>query len=83
MQRFYRYAAQIGAFASDSRGALREPVSVKYRAGLSHAETEIEKWRAETDARNPPRKDRKAKNRQSETGARQPNPLAASLAVSA
>jgi hypothetical protein len=40
-------------------GALREPVSVKYRTGLSHAETEIEKWRAETGARNPPLQDRK------------------------
>jgi hypothetical protein len=33
-----------------------EPVSVKYRTGLQHAETEIGKWRPETDARNPTRK---------------------------
>jgi hypothetical protein len=48
--------------APDSRGALREPVSVKYRTGLSHAETEIEKWRAETGARNPPLQDRNTRN---------------------
>src|ERR1700730_948345 len=35
---------------------------------------EIGKWRAETGARNPPRKNRNTKNRRSETGARQPNP---------
>jgi hypothetical protein len=34
------------------------------------AELEIGKWRSETGARNPPLKDRNAKNRQSETGAR-------------
>ena len=38
---------------------LREPVSVTYRTGLRHAETEIGKWRAETGVRNPPALDRK------------------------
>jgi short chain dehydrogenase len=74
LQKVFRSCGFRADDAPDSRGALREPVSVKYRTGLSHAETEIEKWRADTDARNPPRKDRKAKNRRSETGARQPNP---------
>src|SRR5216684_1402018 len=31
------------------------------RAGLRHVETEIGKWRAETDARKPPARDRKLK----------------------
>jgi hypothetical protein len=41
---------------------------VNNRTGLRHAELEIGKSRPETPARNPPRKDRKAKNRRSETG---------------
>src|SRR5712671_5217407 len=38
---------------------LCEPVSVTYRTGLRHVETEIGKWRAETDARKPPAGDQK------------------------
>ena len=57
-----------------TRRVLREPVSVNSRTGLRHAEMEIGKWRGETGARNPPRKDLNTKNRPSETGARQPNP---------
>jgi hypothetical protein len=44
------------------------------RTGLRPAEMEIEKWRAETGARNPPRTDRNTENRRPETGASQPNP---------
>src|SRR5438045_3321680 len=57
-----------------SGGALCEPVSVCNRTGLCPTEMEIGKWRAETGARNPPRKDRNTKNCRSEAGARQPNP---------
>src|SRR6266853_1711884 len=46
---------------------LCEPVSVTYRAGLRHVETEIGKWRAETDARKPPTWDRKPQNCRPET----------------
>jgi hypothetical protein len=45
------------------------------RTGLRLAEMEIEKWRAETGARNPPLKDRNTRNCQPRDGARQPNPL--------
>src|ERR1700730_18673897 len=57
------------------KGALRTRVSVCNRTGLRPAEMEIEKWRPETGARNPPLKDRNSKNRRSETRARRPNPL--------
>src|ERR1700731_1628275 len=67
--------------AADLRAGVRlilkgpcEPLSVRYRTGLRTAETEIEKWRAETGARNPPRKGRNTRNCQPETGAPQPNP---------
>jgi len=53
---------------------LCEPVLVNSRTGLRPAEMEIEKWRAETGARNPPRKGRNTRNCQPETGAPQPNP---------
>jgi hypothetical protein len=43
--------------AVDSAPTMRP--TVVGRTGLSHAETEIEKWRAETGARNPPLQDRK------------------------
>jgi hypothetical protein len=51
-----------------------EPVSVGYRTGLRHAETEIGKLRAETGARNPPVLDRKSGNFGTEIRPRQPNP---------
>jgi hypothetical protein len=44
------------------------------RTGLRPAEMEVEKWRAETGVRNPPRTDRNTGNCRPETGARQPNP---------
>ena len=51
-----------------------EPVSVPYRTGLRHAETEIGKWQAETGVAKPPIRDRKSRNCRPETPARQPNP---------
>src|SRR5712691_11807462 len=51
-----------------------EPVSVTYRTGLCHVETELGKWRAETGARNPLVLDRKCGNCGTETRAYQPNP---------
>ena len=59
--------------APDTRRALCEPVSVSSRTGLRPAEMEIEKWRAETGAQNPPRTDRNTENCRPETGAPQPN----------
>jgi hypothetical protein len=53
---------------------LCEPVSVTYRTGLRHVETEIGKWRAETDARKPPAGDQKPQNCRPETRAHRPNP---------
>ena len=53
---------------------LREPVSVTYRTGLGHAETEIGKWRAETGAAKPPVQSRKSGICRPETRARQHNP---------
>jgi hypothetical protein len=53
---------------------LCEPVSVTYRTGLRHAETEIENWRAETGPSDPPVQGRKSGNCRPETRARQPNP---------
>ena len=50
-----------------------EPVSVTYRAGLRHVETEIGKWRAETGDRNPTVHDQKSHNCRPETWARDPN----------
>jgi hypothetical protein len=47
---------QFARWAPDPRRALREPVSVNGRTGLRPAEMEIEKWRAETGARIPPRR---------------------------
>jgi hypothetical protein len=40
--------------AVQARNRLRKPVSVTYRTGLGHAETEIGKWRAETGLTKPP-----------------------------
>jgi hypothetical protein len=57
-----------------TRRALREPVSVNNRTGLCPTEMEIEKWRPETGAQNPPRTDRNGKNCRTETEAHQPNP---------
>ena len=37
-----------------ARAARGKPVSVTYRTGLGHAETEIGKWRAETGSTKPP-----------------------------
>jgi hypothetical protein len=51
------------------RRAVCEPVSANSRTGLRPAEMGIEKWRAETGVRNPPRTDRNTGN-----WARQPNP---------
>jgi hypothetical protein len=51
-----------------------EPVSVCNRTGLCPTEMEIEKWRPETGAQNPPHTDRNGKNCRTETGACQPNP---------
>jgi hypothetical protein len=48
--------------------------AVSGRTGLRPAEMEIEKWRAETGARNPPLKDRNTRNCQPRDGGRQPNP---------
>ena len=56
------------------RKTLRELVSVNSRTGLCPTEMEIEKWRPETGAQNPPRTDRNDKNCRIETGACQPNP---------
>src|SRR5437868_15436507 len=53
---------------------LHEPVSVTYRTGLRHAETEIGKWRPETGAPIPSVLDRKSGNCGTETRAYQPNP---------
>ncbi len=50
-----------------------EPVSVTYRTGLPHAETEIGKWPAETGAAKPPVQDRKSGNCRPETRAYPPN----------
>src|SRR5665213_1765075 len=44
------------------------------RTGLRHAETEIEKWRAETGARNAPVQDPKPGNRPTETQGCRPKP---------
>src|SRR6266478_839798 len=41
--------------------------------GLRRVETEIGKWRAETDARKPPTRDQKPQNCRPETRAHQPN----------
>jgi hypothetical protein len=41
---------------------LRKPVSVTYRTGLGHAETEIGKWRAETGAAEPTSPDLKVRD---------------------
>ena len=40
--------------AVQARNQLRKPVSVTYRTGLGHAETEIGKWRAETGSTKSP-----------------------------
>ena len=53
---------------------LREPVSVTYRTGLGHVETEIGKWRAETGAAKLPGPEPKVRNLPAETRERQPNP---------
>ena len=58
----------------DSPRVPCEPVSVCNRTGLCPTEMEIEKWRPETGAQNPPRTDRNGKNCRTETGACQPNP---------
>ncbi len=52
---------QMAPYVAAPDMRLCEPVSVTYRAGLRHVETEIGKWRAETDARKPPARDRKLK----------------------
>src|SRR6266404_4151883 len=57
-----------------SRATPDEPVSVTCRTGLRRAETEIEKWRAETGAANPPIRDRESGNCRPETRAHLPNP---------
>ena len=54
--------------------ALREPVSVSSRTGLCTPETEIGKSPPETGARNPPPKNRNARNCRPETEAHRPNP---------
>jgi hypothetical protein len=58
----------------DSPRVPCEPVSVYNRTGLRPAEREIRKWRAETGARNLPRKGRNTENYRPETGIRQRNP---------
>jgi hypothetical protein len=58
----------------DSPRVPCEPVSVCNRTGLRPAEREIEKWRPETGAQNPPRTDRNTDNYRPETGIRQRNP---------
>jgi len=52
---------------------LRKPVSVPYRTGLWHVETEIGKWRAETGAVKPPVQTWNSRICRPETRARQPN----------
>ena len=58
----------------DSPRVPCEPVSVCNRTGLRPAEREIEKWRPETGAQNPPRTDRNTENYRPETGIRPRNP---------
>ena len=58
----------------DSPRVPCEPVSVCNRTGLRPAEREIEKWRPETGAQNPPRTDRNTENYRPQTGIRQRNP---------
>src|ERR1700720_4227437 len=51
---------------------LRKPVSVTYRTGLGHAETEIGKWRAETGSTKSPVLPSNSRICRLETPARQP-----------
>ena len=73
-QRVYRSCGLRAGVRLTPQGLSCEPVSVCNRTGLRPAEREIEKWRPETGAQNPPRTDRNTENYRPETGIRQPNP---------
>src|SRR5580704_14048786 len=60
--------------AVQARNRLRKPVSVTYRTGLRHAETEIGKWVAETGAAKSPVWTGNFRICRPETPALQPNP---------
>jgi hypothetical protein len=67
----------LDEFDAGPWGKKYPAIAQRWRRNWEHvipsAEMEIEKWRAETGARNPPRTDRNAGNCRPETGARQPN----------
>jgi Transposase, Mutator family len=67
----------LDEFDAGPWGKKYPAIAQRWRRNWEHvipsAEMEIEKWRAETGARNPPRTDRNAGNCRLETGARQPN----------
>jgi hypothetical protein len=65
-------AVDWGAMRAEAAG--REPVCFRYRTGLRHAKTEIEKTRAETCAQNPPIWHRLSPVRLAETPATVPTP---------
>ena len=73
-QRAYRSCGLRAGVHLNSPRVPCEPVSVCNRTGLRPAEREIEKWRPETGAQNPPRTDRNMDNYRPETGIRQRNP---------